>query len=580
MFGLISPSRLARGWLLVLTVGWLAPADRLWAQPLGVEPSGRSGDPPSLQREELRPLPAPTQILPPLPPPPPTGLPGPALRVFAREIRVVGSTVFTDEELARISAPYVNREVTTEDLEALRVALTRLYVDAGFVNSGAILPDQAVADGVITFQVIEGALSRIDVAGTRWFRPSYLRKRLALNADPPFNVNTLQRQIQILLEDPRLRRLNAELKPGVEPGTGILGVQVDERLPFRAWLEFNNYQSPAIGAERGLVGLEHQNVTGFGDVLTLRYGKSEGTDVQADARYALPLTAYDTTLILQYRRNDFRIVEEPFDQLEIESESEIISIGLRQPVYRSLSHHVAVELTGERLWNRTFLLGEPFSFSPGARNGESVVVAARFAAEWVYRTQSRVVAARSRFSFGVDALDATVKSGGVPDGKFFAWLGQVQFVQRVPQLWDTRVILRADMQLANDLLLPIEQVAVGGRYSVRGYRENTLVTDNAVLSSVEVRLPLVQNWRWTDYLELAPFFDFGKGWNTRGVDPEPSSLSSIGIGLRWGVPLVPAVPVRSHLEVYWGHRLRDVPRAGNTVQDHGVHLQFVVSAFF
>ena len=39
--------------------------------------------------------------------------------------------------------------------------------------------------------------------------------------------------------------------------------------PFRAWFEFNNYQPPAVGAERGLIGLEDLNVTGFGDALTL-----------------------------------------------------------------------------------------------------------------------------------------------------------------------------------------------------------------------------------------------------------------------------------------------------------------------
>jgi len=48
------------------------------------------------------------------------------LAVFVREIRVTGSTVFSAEELAKVTAPYLNREVTSEDLEALRVALTLL----------------------------------------------------------------------------------------------------------------------------------------------------------------------------------------------------------------------------------------------------------------------------------------------------------------------------------------------------------------------------------------------------------------------------------------------------------------------
>ena len=94
---------------------------------LGIEPGGRSGEPPPLLRELPRPLPPPVPILPPLPPVPPGPFaPLPGERAFVREIRVTGSTVFSRAELAAVIAPYVNREVSSEDLEALRVALTRL----------------------------------------------------------------------------------------------------------------------------------------------------------------------------------------------------------------------------------------------------------------------------------------------------------------------------------------------------------------------------------------------------------------------------------------------------------------------
>jgi POTRA domain, ShlB-type len=74
----------------------------------GVDPLGRSGPPP---------LPQP--ILLPLPAEPPTGAPSfPQVHFFVRAIRVTGSTVFSQENLAQITALYVNRELTTEDLEA------------------------------------------------------------------------------------------------------------------------------------------------------------------------------------------------------------------------------------------------------------------------------------------------------------------------------------------------------------------------------------------------------------------------------------------------------------------------------
>ncbi|HNP28337.1 MAG: hypothetical protein KC592_19850 [Nitrospira sp.] len=58
-----------------------------------------------------------------------------------RKIHVEGSTVFTAEELSKVTASYENRELSNEDLEELRRALTLLYINNGYVNAGAIIPD-------------------------------------------------------------------------------------------------------------------------------------------------------------------------------------------------------------------------------------------------------------------------------------------------------------------------------------------------------------------------------------------------------------------------------------------------------
>jgi hemolysin activation/secretion protein len=545
-----------------------------------LDPSGRSGEPKPLPQKELQPPTPPEIVLPPVPPPPK----GEAeklfdtVRVFVREIRVTGSTVFPAEELAQVTLTYVNREVTSEDLEALRLALTLLYVNKGYVNSGAVLPDQTVTDGVITFQIIEGGLTDIEVEGNRWYRAGYLRDRFSLVAGLPLNINSLQEQLQILLEDPRIQRLNAQLKPGLKPGESLLDVQVEERVPYKFWFDFNNYQSPAVGAEREIFTLEHQNLTGNGDILMLRYGRSSGVNPLLDFKYSLPFTARDTSLGFEYRRNTFAVVEEPFTVLKIETESEIYTLTLRQPVYRTINSEFALELIGERLSSQTFLLGERFSLSPGARNGKSVVTAVRPAQEWVYRTQNQVIAVRSRFSVGVNALDATINKDNAPDGKFFAWLGQFQWVRRLGIL-DSQLIFRSDLQVANSPLLTLEQVAVGGRYSVRGYRENTLVRDNAFLASLEARVPLIRNSFWADFVEIAPFVDFGRPWNVKPPTPDPQSISSVGVGLRWALTVSTPFLLRPQFEVYWGYPLRKIKTSGNDLQDNGVHLQFILAAF-
>ena len=545
-----------------------------------IDPTGRSGDKrPDLLEEQLPPSPHPSLRLPPAPPRGEGQEPS-LDRVFVRKVLVTGSSVFTPEELSEITAPYENRSLTSEDLETLRTALTLRYINAGYINSGAILPDQAVREGVITFQIVEGVLSQISVEGNKWFRESYIRDRLELGAGPPVNVNPLQERLQLLQQDNRLRAIHAELRPGVKPGEAVLKVNVDEKTPFYAWFAFNNYQSPSVGAERGLLTLAHQNLTGHGDILSLTLGRSEGLNPQIDVWYLLPVTVHDTTLLLRYRKNDYAVIDEIFDPLDTRSESDIYEITLRHPLVRTLHHEFALALTGESLQDKTFLLGEPFSFYPGVENGESRVTALRFSQEWTYRTQREVVAARSRFSFGIDALDATTHSShSVPDGKFLAWLGQFQWA-RAFKTWDMQLLFRTDAQFSNQPLLPLEQIAVGGRYTVRGYRENLLVRDQAVIASVELRIPMVQNAPWAEVLQLVPFSDYGYAKNRDLPSLDPRSIYSVGLGLRWGVPLMKSpADLKLDFEFYWGYALKDVTYPDYNIQDDGIHFQIAVTGF-
>jgi hemolysin activation/secretion protein len=179
---------------------------------------------------------------------------------------------------------------------------------------------------------------------------------------------------------------------------------------------------------------------------------------------------------------------------------------------------------------------------------------------------------------GVDALNSTINEGDLPDSRFVVWLGQVQWARRLTD-WGLQVIARLDVQLAAHPLLSLEQIAVGGRFTVCGYRENQVVRDNAILASVESRIPLVRNAWWADVVQLAPFIDYGNAWNTRFATLAPRNLASVGLGLRWALTLTSPVPLRSELEIYWGVPLNNVQTVGGNWQDAGVHLQFVLAAF-
>jgi hemolysin activation/secretion protein len=551
------------------------------------DPGGRSGELPSL-REAPAPTPLPSDQAP-TAPPNPSEERLPPVKVFVRQFQFDGQTVFPAQELQALATPYTNREVTTEELERLRTAVTLLYVQRGYVTSGAIIPDQAVTDGLIRIHIIEGALTDINIEGARWVWPNYYRRRIALSAGPPVNIYTLQERLQLLQQDPRVDRLNAELRRGISPGRNELNVRVTESRPFKAWVEFNNYQSPAVRAERWQATLAHESLTGNGDRLQVTYGQSipinntTGVLPLINVSYVLPITAYDTTLAVGYRRSDFEVVTEPFRTLGIEGHTEIFSVTLQQPVYRTLTQQVNVGVQGEYLYNKNLLLGQPFDFFAGYQNGVANIAALRFLQDWTYRSQDTIIGIRSRFSLGLDVLDATTNSGPVADGRYFSWVGQLQGLRRFEQYAGTQLLGRLDLQLTNDRLFPLEQIPVGGRYSVRGYRELSLLRDNAFLFSLEPRLPI---GRWLfgareDLLQVAPFFDYARAWSAKDSTEAPKSLMSVGVGLR--TAFLPKN--QGYFELYWGYRLRgagtnDPPYGTNgNMQDHGIHLQVVLQPF-
>lgn len=560
---------------------------------IAIDPTGRSAEPHGPLKEEVqRPIPPPNLMLPIVPFPPETEVPTPSgtIGVFIRDVRVIGHTAFSDTEIAEVTAPFTNRTVLTEDLERLRLALTLLYVNKGYLTSGAIIPDQDVSSGVITMQIIEGTLTRIDVEGNRWFRSSYLRDRLELGIRTPVSLDPLQEQLQLLQQDRRIERVNAELRPGDQQGDSVLNVRVADKNPFHATLEVNNYQTPLVGEIRGVGTLSDDNLTGHGDQLSLSYGQSSGAFPIVDASYSLPFNRYGTTFSPYYRRYGFKLIEQPFTPLNIKANSEIIGMSLRQPIYKTVTDEVAFSIIGEHLFTQSLLFAGTtdqmtFNSSPGFQNGAATVSALRFAQDWTHRTLNAVLAVRSRFSVGLNVLGATINANpNTPDGQFFSWLGQAQVIKQFgEEVFGMQLLSRLDLQFTNSPLFSLEQVALGGRYTVRGYREVTILRDNSVIASVEPRFPLLRWANGEPMVQFALFMDVAHGWNlgdnrpavTASITGFPNTLASAGAGLRWNI-----LPNDKALfEIYWGQQLNHVPSARDTLQDHGIHLGIVMNLF-
>lgn len=519
-----------------------------------------------------------------LPPPPigsdePDRMPAEA-RLWVKSFRFEGNWVFSDAELAGVTQPFTGRELDAGELEEARRAVTLHYISRGYLSSGAVLPDQDPIDGVVVMKIVEGRLTEIHLEGNRWLSDRYLTGRLQRWSSPVLNLLELQDGLQQLRQNPNVDQINAELKPGPAPGTSELEVRVTDRQPFRVGLQADNQRPPSVGAEQVWLELADLNLTGHSDPLQIRYGianaTADGLEFSGldnlEGSYWLPLNRFETTAGVYGSRLNTSIVEQPFGSLDIESLTTSYGFGLRQPVHQTSRQEIALSLSLDHRVNQTELLGERFNLSPGAINGETVVTVLRFSQDWVRRGPNHVVALRSTFNFGLDAWEATDNSvPGDPNAEFFSCQGQAQYIQR---LFGTQnqLVLRAAGQWTGERLLALEQFSVGGYETVRGYLENQLVRDRALVTSVEFRLPLLFDKSGAGILFAAPFFDFGGAWNV-GESRDPTTIYSTGVGLR-------AAPTQHFsAEVYWGYRLRDVDVPDDAgLQRYGVHFRLNVVA--
>ena len=74
---------------------------------------------------------------------------------FVERIVIRGNKAIATAELDAIAAPYRGRRVSAAEIEELRQALTRHYIDRGYISSGALLEPEAPA-GTLAFWTCPG----------------------------------------------------------------------------------------------------------------------------------------------------------------------------------------------------------------------------------------------------------------------------------------------------------------------------------------------------------------------------------------------------------------------------------------
>ncbi len=479
---------------------------------------------------------------------------------------------------------------------ALVQVINRAYLSAGFINSGVVVRPSDTAS-VLELRIVYGALvaptdgsPAIDVVwagrGPKGLRPGYIINRMPAAQRRPLNAFELERAFRLLAEDPAIRTINADLRPGNRPGEASLALSVLPQDRVDLYVSAANNRSPSVGGERLAAGGSIRNLLGSGDLLGGEVGVTDGVE-DVSLSYARPFLSPRNTLSIRGAINQAVVVDPLLQPLDIAARDRYVEAGLTRKLVDTpllpragggWSSARTISVGSSVVWrtSRAFLLGEPFSFAPGAVDGRSEYTALRLVGDFLVRNVDQVFAVSVTGTLGLDGTRSDLPGAQSPDRHFQAVLAQVNYARR---LSDKGLELRARLsgQWSGSLLYSGERFSAGGATSVRGYRENILLADQGVVGSLELVHPL----RLSGRRGVARGFDWGAfavsafadGAAMRNHDaPQPQHTAySIGAALAW-------TPVDAlSAQVTYGYALKSIePPGQRDLQDRGLHLRMTI----
>lgn len=507
----------------------------------------------------------------------------------------------------RLDGAWVHQQVLANGLVGAPVPLDRIaaavqqislaYVRNGYVNSGVLLDPMSDPAGgsPLVLRLVAGRLIG-GAATVEWpddhklgLNDGYVLRRLPSARAIPLNGLAIERDFRTLAADDAIATVQADLQPGTRPGEAQLKLIVDPAPRFAVQASIANSRSPAVGGLRLGTGIAVRNTWFAGDRIGFDAGLTAGRpDAQVD--YSAPFIHPALRIEARGGYNRAAVVDAPLRNLLIRARDWFAEGGFSLTLWQRPLSPAALDGTPEisaqsvnltaaviHRETRTFLLGQPFSFSPGSVRGLAEYSALRLGAEWTRRSSGTVWIGQLRFTQGIDGSRSDIQGIAAPSPRFRSFSGQISHARR---LGSEGLELRARLagQYGSGVLYAGERFVAGGSTTVRGYRESLLLADRGVIGSVELAHPLVigsgavgaLGWRWGSFT-AAVFAEGAIMRNaTRGFQPVPGEIASVGGQISW----TPSPSLSARLT--YGYALIGAAITGSRdVQDEG--LSFALS---
>ena len=458
----------------------------------------------------------------------------PVASFHLKSISLRGVRALDKNELEALASPYLNREVTLSDLEALAQSVGEKYRERGYFLAEAVIPVQTVVDGVVEISVIEGRLGRITVNVTpdAPISEAVVRAFLApLKRGHALNGPQYERVILLLSDLPGIR-VASRLEEGVETGTTDLTVEVSAARRWIFSLDADNQGTKETGQYRFGGSARWASPFGVGDNLDARLMVSDNGNLTAGRlSYEGPLGARGLRGGIGFAHVNYQIGGD-FAELDPRGTADILEATLNYPLIRSRRQNLYLRMgvDTKQLEDNYRALDIKFKKRiDGIRLGGSwerrdTLLGGGYwalAGDW-YHGRLNI-----RDELGKD-IDRS-PDGRKTEGNFNKFSLQGSRLQRIIDRHSLYLSLGG--QWTNKNLDASEKLSLGGAQAVRAYLSSQALVDKGYIGSVE--------WRWSlnDTMTPFAFYDYGSGWLSAdplsGETGNHQKLQGTGIGLQW-----------------------------------------------
>lgn len=455
-----------------------------------------------------------------------------AIRFVLNQITLEGVTVYKGDTLQKLYAASLLKEVTLADIYRIVDTLTAKYRNDGYILSQVIVPAQAVDNGVVRLQAIEGFVGNVRIEGGSAAMNERARAYGEhIKASKPLRAGDLERYVLLLNDIPGVQA-RAVLAPGSVPGSADLVLQLTQRR-INAGASTDSRGSRAQGRSRtfgnvalhSLLGASETEIravtTGTPELFYLNANHeqlvgSQGTRIGVSGSYV-------------YSQPE----ELSFIPLELTTKSQTYSINFLHPLVRSRSTNLNVRATLSSFDSTSTVFG--------VEDTTDRIRAVRVGL--TYDTSDRlggINIADVEFSQGLRGLGASTngdrflsRSSGRSD--FRKSTLYAARLQALPANFS--ILAGVSGQYAfTDLLAP-ELFSWGGEQFGRGYDFAEILNDHGAAVKVDLRYTFTTGTRRPTSFIPYGFYDRGQVWQRTAIAgiERSQSASSAGVGLRLNI---------------------------------------------